>query len=102
MRRSPSVTGDAEPYGLASCVGSFSECVMLDCQRTLPSVRFRHTTVRRFSFSIACVMKTRSRQTIGDELPRSGSGTFQRTFSVALHRTGRLVSSVTPEPLGPC
>src|SRR5262245_29853248 len=44
----------------------------------------------------------RSRQTIGDELPRSGRGTFQRTFSEAFQRAGSLVSGVTPEPFGPC
>src|SRR5438477_9173147 len=58
-------------------------------------------TVQRLSLSIGCVMNTRSPHTIGVEFPRSGSGVFHRTFSVALQCSGRLVSVVTPVPSGP-
>src|ERR1043166_2665897 len=46
-------------------------------------------------------MKTRSPQTMGVELPRSGKDVLQRTFSVALHRVGRFFSKETPVPCGP-
>src|SRR5262245_10722792 len=49
----------------------------------------------------ACVRKILSFHTAGVELPRSGSGTFQRTFSVALHFKGKFASNVTPKPLSP-
>jgi hypothetical protein len=39
--------------------------------------------------------------TIGDETPSPASGTFQATFSVALHRSGSFVSPVDPLPAGP-
>src|SRR5688572_22683743 len=46
-------------------------------------------------------MKTRSPQTIGVELPRSGTGTRQATFSFVLQRSGRFFSLATPLPPGP-
>src|SRR5688572_17423918 len=46
-------------------------------------------------------MKTRSFHTIGVELPSSGNGIFQRTFSVALHFTGTSFSVQIPCPVGP-
>ncbi len=38
---------------------------------------------------------------MGVELPRSGSFTRQRTFSVGLQRSGRFDSLETPTPAGP-
>src|SRR5262245_10489342 len=58
-------------------------------------------TVRRVLLSAAWVMKTRSPQTIGEELPPSGSATFQRTFSFAPHLSGASVSDEWPLPCGP-
>src|SRR5262249_55064073 len=43
----------------------------------------------------------RSPQRIGVELPRSASGTRQRTFSVRLHLKGRAFSGETPSNEGP-
>ena len=43
----------------------------------------------------------RSSQTMGDEWPRPGTGTFQRTFSVSDQRSGYPVPSTTPCPDGP-
>jgi hypothetical protein len=40
-------------------------------------------------------------QTMGVELPRAGSGVFQRIFSEGLQRSGRLRSLHTPVPAGP-
>jgi hypothetical protein len=40
-------------------------------------------------------------QTTGLELPPSGKGVFQRTFSVALHLRGNFVSCEMPSPVGP-
>ena len=37
----------------------------------------------------------------GVELPRSGSGARQRTFSLVLQRSGKAVSVETPVPCGP-
>src|SRR5438128_1776783 len=51
--------------------------------------------------SLARVMKTRSPQTAGVELPGADSGTFQRTFSVGLHLSGRSFSADTPWLVGP-
>src|SRR4030095_10487973 len=56
---------------------------------------------RRFPLLTACVTKTRSPQTIGEELPRSGNSAFHRTFSVALHCNGRFSSVEIPVPVGP-
>ena len=46
-------------------------------------------------------MKMRSPQTIGVELPRSGSGTRQRTFSFVVQCSGKFFSVQTPVPKGP-
>jgi hypothetical protein len=46
-------------------------------------------------------MKTRSRQTTGVELPRSGKGTRQQTFSLVLQWSGRFFSVERPLPSGP-
>src|SRR5687768_12973998 len=46
-------------------------------------------------------MNTASRQTIGVELPRSGNGVRQRTFSLVPQRKGSLESRATPVPSGP-
>src|SRR5262249_41866828 len=90
--RSPSVAGEPEQYGLVWCVGSFSVYSVSCFHSSLPSARAKHITARFLLFSVACVRKTRAPQTTGVELPRSGSSTFQRTFSVALHLTGRSFS----------
>ena len=45
--------------------------------------------------------KTRSPQTIGLDEPGPGSGLFHRTFFVSLQVSGRLVSSLMPDPFGP-
>src|SRR5688500_160155 len=57
--------------------------------------------VRRFSPPTACVTNTRSPQTTGEELPRSGKGARQRTFSLVLHFMGRFFSADRPLPFGP-
>src|ERR1041384_1736919 len=101
MTRWPSVTGEAEQLGFVACVSSFSEYVTPDCQSNLPSRRSKHITVRRPSLSLACVMKTRLPQTMGVELPRSGSGVRQRTFSLVVQCVGRPFSEQTPMPAGP-
>jgi hypothetical protein len=44
---------------------------------------------------------TRSRQTIGEELPRPGTGVFQRTFWVADHVSGYVLPLTIPWPEGP-
>src|SRR5262245_39660416 len=50
---------------------------------------------------MAWVTKTLSLQTAGVELPRSGSGVFQRTFSVRLQLVGRSFSVQVPCPSAP-
>ena len=57
--------------------------------------------VRRCSFSTAWVIKTRLSQTMGVELPRSGSGMRQRTFWFVPHRSGRSWAGAIPFPEGP-
>ena len=99
MTRSPSVTGDAEQNGFVPCVGSFSFVVTPACQSCLPSARLRHRSVRRSP--TGCVTKMRSPQTMGVELPASGSGTRQRTFSSLLHFTGRFFSVEMPSAFAP-
>jgi len=64
-------------------------------------LRSKHINVRRFSFSIACVTKTRSPQTTGVEFPRSGSAIFQATFSVVLQVVDSPFSVHVPSPRGP-
>jgi len=95
------VTGEAEQYGFVPCVGSLSLYSISCFHISLPSARAKHMTARFVLFSVACVMKTRSPQTTGVELPRSGRSTFQRTFSVALHLIGRFFSGEWPVPSGP-
>src|SRR5260370_40520872 len=101
MTRSPSVRGDAEQYGLVACVGSFSLYWVSCFHWSLPSARAKHFAARLVLFSVAWVMKIRSPQTPGVELPGSGNSTFQRTFSVALHLSGRFFSGEWPLPSGP-
>src|SRR5688572_20614188 len=50
---------------------------------------------------MACVTKTRSFQTMGDELPGSGSSRRQRTFLFVDHVIGKSISSVAPFWFGP-
>src|SRR5262249_51103196 len=72
-----------------------------DCQSDLPVARSRHRTVRRFSASTAWVRKIRLPQTIGVELPPSGSAVFQMIFFESVHSVGRFLSGDTPFPSGP-
>src|SRR5258705_5316338 len=58
-------------------------------------------TVRRFSLLTACETKTRSPQTMGEEFPRPGKSTRQRTFSLVPHLSGKSFSVETPVPSGP-
>src|SRR5262245_45716828 len=99
MTRRPSVTGEGVHEGLSGGVCSGAVQVGPACQSNAPVRRFRHITVRRFW--MAWVMKIRSLQTIGVELPRSGSATRQRTFSFVLQRKGRFVSRQIPLPSAP-
>src|SRR5262245_59806188 len=99
MTRRPSVTGDGVHAGLSGGACSGPVQVGPACQSNAPVRRFRHITVRRFS--MAWVMKTCSFQTIGVELPRSGSATRQRTFSFVLQRKGRFVLRQIPLPSAP-
>ena len=99
MTRSPSVTGDAEQNGFVPCVGSFSFVVTPASQSCLPSARFRHRSVRRLA--TGWVRKMRSPQTMGVELPGSGSGMRQRTFSVLLQFKGRFFSVEMPSAFAP-
>src|SRR5262245_14308965 len=99
MTRRPSVTGDGVHEGLSGGACSGPVQVGPVCQSNSPLRRFKHITVRRFS--MVCVMKIRSFQTIGVELPRSGSATRQRTFSFVLQRKGRFASRQIPLPSAP-
>ena len=99
MTRRPSVTGDGVHEGLSGGVCSGPVQVGPACQSNSPVRLFKHITVRWFS--MACVMKICSFQTIGVELPRSGSATRQRTFSFVLQRNGRFVSRQIPLPSAP-
>src|SRR5207244_2151638 len=63
--------------------------------------RSKLITNRRLPLSTAWVRKTRLPQTMGLELPPSGKGVFQRTFSVALQWRGSFFSRETPSPVGP-
>src|SRR5687768_4059512 len=72
-----------------------------DCHSSLPFARSKHMIVRRLSPLTACVTKTRSPHTIGEELPRSGNATRQCTFSLVLHFTGKFFSDDIPALLGP-
>src|SRR5439155_22927161 len=58
-------------------------------------------SVRRFSFCTAWATNTRLPQTMGEEFPRSGKSTLQRTFSFVLHFSGRFFSEEAPVPSGP-
>src|SRR3954466_7034642 len=98
---SPSVAGVPAQYGFESLVRSSSVKVTPFCQRSLPSVRLKHISVRLFSFSTACDTNTRSPHTMGEEFPGPGKGTRQRTLSVLLHLSGSIASEETPEPCGP-
>src|SRR6059036_2169263 len=99
MTRRPSVTVDGVHEGLSGGVCSGPVQVGPACQSNSPVRRFRQITVRRFL--MAWVMKICSFQTIGVELPRSGSATRQRTFSSVLQRKGRFVSRQIPLPSAP-
>src|SRR5205823_5783723 len=97
----PSVTGEAEHWGLVSWEGSFSAKTTPDCQSCFPVERSKQIRVRRLSFSMACVTNTRFPQITGVELPRSGSGTRQRTFWLVSQCKGSDVSEEIPWPVGP-
>src|SRR5438874_1193672 len=100
MTRFPSVTGDAAQYGLLSfIVSSGNSYTGPAVQRTFPFCRSTHINARRLP--IACVTKTRSSQTIGEEFPGPGNFTRQTMLFVALHEIGKSFSSVSPFPCGP-
>jgi len=99
--RFPSVTGEGVQGGLSSAVTSFSVHVIPDCQSNFPVRRSKHKTSRLLLMRMACVTKTRSRHSAGVELPRSGSGTRQHTFSFVLQWSGRFFSVAMPLPSGP-
>src|SRR6185436_2468416 len=100
MTRSPSVTGDAAQYGLLSfIVNSGALYVGPAVQSCFPLNPSTQMTVLRLP--IACVTRTRSPQTIGEEFPASGNSTLQITLFVALHEIGIFLSSVEPFPSGP-
>src|SRR3954469_11238557 len=80
-------------------VGSGKSYVGPAVQSSAPVFRSTHINARRFP--IACVTKTRSFQTIGEEFPASGSATRQTTLFVALHEIGAPSSSVAPFMFGP-
>src|ERR1044072_9373283 len=80
-------------------VGSGSSYVGPAVQSSAPVLRSTHISARRFP--IACVTKTRSFQTIGEEFPASGNATCQTTLFVALHEIGAPCSSVAPSIFGP-
>src|SRR3954469_18501803 len=80
-------------------VGSGKSYVGPAVQSSAPVFRSTHINARRFP--IACVTKTRSFQTIGEEFPASGSATRQTTLFVALHEIGAPSSPVAPFRFGP-
>src|SRR4051812_24839415 len=99
--RSPSVAQVAEPNGLVSWVGSLPAESTYVAHFSLPVLRSMHRTPRLAPFWVAWVRKTWSPQTAGEAFPRSGSGAFQRTFSVAPQVSGGSVVADWPMPVGP-
>src|SRR5262249_54441500 len=96
-----SVAGEAAQYVLVSCLGSASSYSTVFSHNFDPSLRAKQMSDRFLPFSVAWVRNTFSPQTIGVELPVSGSGIFHFTFSVADHLTGRFFSVEKPCPVGP-
>src|ERR1019366_1500654 len=82
------------------------------CQSSLPSARSKQSNERFLAtarppcaplgghivFSLACVRNTLSPHMIGVELPSSGKGVFQRTFSFVLQVNGNPFSAEFPCP----
>ena len=101
MTRSPSVTGEAEPYGLVLCVRSAVFTCTPACQSCFPVLLSKQSKPRFLSAANGCVTNTRSPQTIGVEFPGSGKGARQRTLFVAFHFVGKLMLAETPFPFGP-
>src|SRR5262245_42471425 len=101
ITRSPSVTQVADPYGLVPCVGSLPVKSTYRDHFSLPVLRSTHRTPRLAPLSVACVRKMWSPQTTGDALPRSGSGDFQRTFSVGPQVSGGSFPGEWPVAAGP-
>src|SRR6185369_1915370 len=99
--RLPSVTGVELAKLFRPCFISLGVVMTTFSQRRAPSFALRQRSFRSPLFSRHVVTKIRSPQTTGDEWPLPGSGIFQRTFSVALHLTGKPVSSDVPSRLGP-
>src|SRR5262249_51976710 len=70
-------------------------------QSSLPVPRSKHSVSRDF-LSFRCeVTNTLSPETTGELVPQPGNVTDQRTFSVLVHRIGRLRPSATPSAFGP-
>src|SRR6185436_364600 len=98
--RAPSVTGDGD------------DMFCLRCMLLPPAIGRFHTTfcfVRSMAQSsrlpelvlVATLRKIRSPQMMGVDPLKAGSGSFQATFSVALHVAGSPVSVLTPFNVGP-
>src|SRR5262245_12102446 len=98
--RSPSVAGVEEASVFLGCVLALCPRTERD-QRSLPVEADTHTSCRSLPPAGDVCTNTRSPQTTGDELPRPGSGVFQRTPLVSDHWTGTPLSAATPVPLGP-
>src|SRR4030095_9594095 len=98
--RSPSVTGVADAWPFLECVDPLRPSGANASHRRIPSERRNARTDSRLPSS-AVVRITRSRQTIGEELPRPGTGVFQRTFWVADHVSGKVLPVTIPWPEGP-
>src|SRR5687767_13412953 len=101
MTRSPSVAGEAEPYGLVLWVRSAAVTCTPTCQSCLPVLLSKQSRARFLSAASGWVTNTRSFQTIGVEFPGSGKGVRQRTLFVPSHLTGKLTLAERPLPVGP-
>src|SRR6185312_1637266 len=86
---------------LVSCFGSWPSKLTAFSHSFDPSARFRHHSDRFFPFSVDWVRKILSPQTMGVELPLSGSAIFHLTFLEGDHSVGKLVSVESPWPVGP-
>src|SRR5262249_16825014 len=86
--RSPSAGGGAEGCVLLKATLCGGASGANASQSVLPSARFRQRTERRLPWSWEVVRKIRSPQMTGEELPRPGKSTAQRTLSVSDQRSG--------------
>ena len=86
--RSPSVVTVADAGLFLPWVRSAGPFGASACHSSRPSDRRKARIETRRPRSRAVVRKMRSSHTMGEEWPRPGTGTFQRTFSVSDHRSG--------------